>query len=252
MPLSQEERHQLIEKIRYFPIVLETVLASIYHEYLTAQPRPGEWSIVQIVHHMADAHMNAYVRFKLVLVEDYPTFKPYEQVDWAETPEAVDINVQDSILILQGLHNRWTMLMDSLTPEQWERKGLHPDLGEISLEGLLEGYERHGRNHLEQIDQTLKAAVIQRTQRFFKCVFPDGITEEDYSLLAYALYHHGEMSYRQIAVAMSQLRGGYYLDYLYYEYDQTEPTFQVNASDAQNLWESLLNCGFKEWDGQLT
>jgi hypothetical protein len=249
MPLSQEERRPLIEKIRSFPAELKTVLASIPDEYLTARPRPAEWSIAQVVHHLADAHMNAYVRFKLVLVEDYPTFKPYEQVDWAETPEAVGSNVQDSVSILQGLHNRWTMLMDSLTPEQWERKGLHPDLGEISLEGLLEGYERHGRNHLEQIDQTFKAAVIQRTQRFFKCVFPGEVTEDEYSLLSYVLYHHGDMSYRQIAVVMSQLRGGYYLDYLYYEYDQTEPTFQVNAADAQNLWQRLLDCGFKEWNG---
>ena len=149
MPLNQEERLQLIQKLRHFPIELKTVLTSIADEYLTSQSRSGEWTIAQIVHHLADAHMNAYIRFKLVLVEDYPTFKPYEQVDWAETPEAGDINVQDSISILQGLHNRWTRLMESLMPEQWERKGLHPDLGEISLEGLLEGYARHCQNHMQ-------------------------------------------------------------------------------------------------------
>jgi hypothetical protein len=163
MPLNQEERRSLIEKIRSFPVELKIVLASIADEYLTARPRPAEWSIAQVVHHLADAHMNAYVRFKLVLVEDYPTFKPYEQVDWAETPEAVGSNVQDSVSILQGLHNRWTMLMDTLAPEQWERKGLHPDLGEISLEGLLEGYERHSQNHMNQIQETLKAVLQNRS-----------------------------------------------------------------------------------------
>ena len=164
MSLSPEERRPLIEKIRSFPVELKNILASIADEYLTVRPRPGEWTIAQVVHHLADAHMNAYIRFKLVLVEDYPTFKPYEQVDWAETPEAVSINVQDSVSILQGLHNRWAMLMESLTPEQWERKGLHPDLGEISLEGLLEGYARHSQNHMQQIEQTLQAAMQSRTE----------------------------------------------------------------------------------------
>ena len=163
MPLSREERHLLIDRIRYFPSELASILTPIADDFLTAQSRPGEWTVAQIVHHLADAHMNAYIRFKLILVEDYPTFKPYEQVDWAETPEAVGANVHDSVLILQGLHNRWTMLMGSLTPEQWERKGLHPDLGEISLEGLLEGYARHCQNHMQQIKETLSIAVQNKS-----------------------------------------------------------------------------------------
>ncbi len=155
--LNPDERKPLIDKIRYFPDELDSVLKELTADQLTNESLPGEWTVAQVVHHLADAHMNAYIRFKLVLVEDYPTFKPYEQVDWAETPEAVSANIQNSAFILRGLHDRWTALMDSLTDEQWKRKGLHPDLGEISLEGLLEGYARHSQNHLDQINKTLNA-----------------------------------------------------------------------------------------------
>lgn len=156
--MTPEERRPLINRIRRFPDELRTVLAPLSDTELTAQTIPSEWTVAQVVHHLADAHMNAYIRFKLVLVEDYPTFKPYEQEDWAETPEAVSGHVEDSLAIIQGIHGRWTRLMDVLTDEEWVRKGLHPVLGEISLEGLLEGYARHSQNHLDQILKILNAA----------------------------------------------------------------------------------------------
>lgn len=157
--MTPEERRPLIKKIRSFPDELRAVVTPLSASQLTAESIPGEWTVAQVIHHIADAHMNAYIRFKLVLVEDYPTFKPYEQEDWAETPEAVSDQVADSLAIIQGLHGRWTRLMDALTDDQWPRKGLHPVLGEISLEGLLEGYARHSQNHLDQILKTLKAAA---------------------------------------------------------------------------------------------
>lgn len=153
--MTPEERRPLIAKIRHFPTELRAVVTPLDAETLTREALPNEWTVAQVVHHLADAHMNAYVRFKLVLVEDYPTFKPYEQEDWAETAEAVWAEIDDSLAILDGLHRRWTYLMDTLSDQQWQRKGLHPVLGEISLEGLLEGYARHSQNHLDQILKTL-------------------------------------------------------------------------------------------------
>jgi len=160
--VSQTERQTLINQLRQFPDEFEAVVSPLSAADLTFESLPGEWTVAQIVHHLADAHMNAYVRFKLVLTEEYPTFKSYEQVDWAKTPEAVGTNVEDSLAILRGLHHRWAMLMDTLTNEQWGRRGLHPDLGEITLQGLLEGYVRHSRNHLDQIAKTLEATAAKK------------------------------------------------------------------------------------------
>ncbi len=155
--MTPEERTPLIAKLRSFPDLLESALRDISTDQLTVEALPGEWTIAQVVHHLADAHMHAYARFKHIQVEDYPTFKPYEQTDWAETAEACDANIADSLAILRGLHQRWTRLMESLTEEQWARQGLHPDLGAISAEGLLIGYVNHSQNHLLQIGKTAEA-----------------------------------------------------------------------------------------------
>ncbi len=155
--MTPDERRTLIAKLRSFPDVLDAALRSISVDQLTVEALPGEWTIAQVVHHLADAHMHAYARFKHIQVEDYPTFKPYEQTDWAETADACDAQIADSLAILRGLHHRWTRLMESLTDEEWARKGLHPDLGEISAEGLLIGYVNHSQNHLLQIGKTAEA-----------------------------------------------------------------------------------------------
>ncbi len=155
--MTPDERLPLIEIVRQFPDVLEVVLRPLSPEQLLLEALPGEWTVAQVVHHLADAHMNAFLRFKWIVVEDYPTFKPYEQIDWAETAEATDTSVLDSLAILRGLHHRWARLMDSLSEAQWQRKGLHPVLGEITTEELLLGYVRHSQNHLDQIAKTLQA-----------------------------------------------------------------------------------------------
>lgn len=155
--MTPEERQALIAELRDFPQVFEDTLNAVPEELLTTKVIPGEWTIAQVLHHLADAHMNAFIRLKLILVEDYPTFKPYEQEDWAETPEASDMFVPDSLAILRGLHHRWSRLMQAMDESQWQRKGLHPELGEISTEELLTGYVRHSHNHFNQIMKTLNA-----------------------------------------------------------------------------------------------
>jgi hypothetical protein len=156
--LTPEQRREMIDMIRQLPAQLETALKALNDYQLKTRFIPGEWSVIQNVHHLADSHMNAFIRTKLLLLEDHPTIKPYNQDDWAETVEATETPLEASLLILRGLHQRWADLFDSLKDEDWACSGLHPESGEITVESLLRTYSRHGVGHIEQIQKTLAAA----------------------------------------------------------------------------------------------
>lgn len=156
--MTPEEHSVLIEKIRTFPAQLEAMLWDLTHEQLTTSFLAGEWSAAQNVHHLADSHMNAFIRFKLILLEDNPTLKPYNQNDWAETVDAQETDIENSLSILRGLHRRWASLMESLSDEQWARSGYHPEnKRQVTLESILEYYAAHGEGHIDQINRTLAA-----------------------------------------------------------------------------------------------
>jgi len=103
-----------------------------------------------VVHHLADSHMNAVVRTKLILTEDGPPLKGYNQDDWAQLPDT-RLPIRPSLDLLKGLHERWTRLLQSITEEQWVRTGMHSESGQITLENILNTYSRHGENHVAQI-----------------------------------------------------------------------------------------------------
>jgi hypothetical protein len=105
----------------------------------------------QVGHHLADSHLNAYVRFKLALTEDEPTIKTYEQQLWAETPDAKTAPVELSLTLLDSLHQRWSILLRSLSPPDFNRRFTHPEHGKITLERLLGLYAWHGRHHTAHI-----------------------------------------------------------------------------------------------------
>ena len=110
------------------------------------------WTIRQIVHHLADSHMNAFVRFKLALSEDVPTIKPYDETRWSEIVDAREGPIEPSLLILDGIHARWSDLVDRLGPDQLRRKFHHPQMGrDVSLEEALTMYVWHTDHHLGQI-----------------------------------------------------------------------------------------------------
>ncbi|MBI5667594.1 MAG: putative metal-dependent hydrolase [Chloroflexi bacterium] len=155
--LTPEQRQELINIIRNFPAQLEARVKDLDERQLKTRFIPGEWSVIQNVHHLADSHMNAYIRTKLLLLEDRPTIKPYNQNDWAETPDATETPLEVSLAILRGLHARWADLFDSLKEEDWACSGIHPESGEITIESLLQTYARHGAGHIEQINKTLAA-----------------------------------------------------------------------------------------------
>ncbi len=155
--LTQEERRQQIAIIRAAPEKFEALVKGLSDEALTAHPLEGEWSVAQNIHHLADSHMNAYIRFKFILMQENPTIMPYDQDDWAATADSNSPHIASSLAILRGLHDRWTALMASLDDAQWERTGIHPEVGTITLEWILTHYVEHSQIHIDQITRTRAA-----------------------------------------------------------------------------------------------
>jgi hypothetical protein len=153
---TPEQRRAYIETIATFPDVLEALVTPLTDAQLTTHFIPNEWTVAQNVHHLADAHMNSFIRCKLILTEERPTLKPYNQETWAETPE-YNTPIAFSLSILRGLHGRWAAFFSSLTEDQWARTAFHPEYGEINLDGMVEAYHRHCHVHLDQIQKTLAA-----------------------------------------------------------------------------------------------
>lgn len=140
-----------ISKIAELPKVLNSAVHGLSDEQLETTYREGGWTLKQVVHHIADSHMNAYIRMKLVLTEQYPTFKPYEQDNWAMTPDGYRFDIQPSLKIIEGMHARMTELLSSTSSADWERKAYHPESGDMTLLDLLEKYADHGAGHVKQI-----------------------------------------------------------------------------------------------------
>jgi hypothetical protein len=113
--------------------------------------------VAQNVHHVADSHMNAFIRVKLALTEDYPTIKPYNQDAWALTPDVQNVPIEHSLALIAALHTRWCALWDSMSDEQWLRMIKHPEAGDVTVEGILKTYSDHGVGHIDQIQRTLAA-----------------------------------------------------------------------------------------------
>lgn len=154
--LSANERQSLIEAMRRLPDDLEASVAGLTTADLDTPFMPGEWTVAQNVHHIADSHMNAFIRTKLALTEASPTIKPYDQEAWAETVDASG-DIGASLALIRGLHERWCSLWDRLSDEQWQRPYVHPDSGPQVIEDLLTVYARHGAGHIDQIERTLAA-----------------------------------------------------------------------------------------------
>jgi hypothetical protein len=113
--------------------------------------REGGWTIRQIVHHIPDSHIHSYSRFKLALTEDQPTIKPYDEARSAELPEARTAPLEISLDLVEALHRRWVLMLDSMTGADFERSLRHPEIGVLKLKSLVAGYGWHSRHHVAQI-----------------------------------------------------------------------------------------------------
>ncbi len=156
--LSQELLEGYITDIETFPSRLKKELATLNDEQLDTPYRPDGWTLRQVVHHCADSHMNSLTRFKLALTEDKPTIKPYYEERWAELADSKTMPVQQSLLLLEGLHARWTVLLWSLTAAELKRSFIHPEHGkEFRLDENLGIYAWHCNHHLAHITMLKKA-----------------------------------------------------------------------------------------------
>ncbi|MCU0497862.1 MAG: DinB family protein [Anaerolineae bacterium] len=149
-------RQNSIARLETFPARFRDLVTPLSPEDL-AKRLPGEWSVLQIIHHVADSHINAMLRFKKPLTEDRPNLPNYDQDAFALLGD-YDAPISWTLQILEGIHARLVRLLESLSEEQWQRTGLHPSWGEVTVEELAQRYADHGDNHIEQIQRTLANA----------------------------------------------------------------------------------------------
>lgn len=147
--LTQEQRNASIATLARLPAELRALTAALSDPQLERHYRPGGWTVRQLVHHVADSHLNAYARMRLALTEVSPSIKPYDETKWADLEDARTLPVAPSLALLEALHQRWVVLLRSLTNEQWLRTYRHPEMGEQTMEQVLALYDWHSRHHLE-------------------------------------------------------------------------------------------------------
>lgn len=149
--LDDGERREMIDQIEAAPARLRAAVAGLTAEQLDTPYRPGGWTVRQVVHHVPDSHLNAYVRFKLALTEPEPAIKTYDEALWAELPDTRAVPVEVSLVLLETLHRRWVALLRSLAAADFEKTLRHPDHGVINLNQLLGIYSWHGRHHVAHV-----------------------------------------------------------------------------------------------------
>ncbi len=142
-----------IQIIREFPAKIISKANSFSEKQLEETYRSGGWTARQVIHHCADSHMNAFIRFKLALTEDLPTIKPYAEAAWAELVDAKHLPLNSSLQILEGLHFRWSTLLDGIQEKDWHRGFIHPEHGhELKLYEVVSLYSWHCRHHYGHLE----------------------------------------------------------------------------------------------------
>jgi hypothetical protein len=165
-PIGQFNRPEIITKnildkwiteISTFPNRLTSEVNNLTENQLDTKYRPNGWTIRQVIHHCADSHMNSLTRFKLALTEDQPTIKPYFEERWAELLDSKNMPIQPSIKILEGIHERWSVLLQNLTDDQFEKEFIHPEHGKIfRIDENIGLYAWHCNHHLAHIKEAKK------------------------------------------------------------------------------------------------
>ncbi len=140
-----------VDEIEALPGLLRSTVSGMDATQLGTPYRPEGWTVQKVVHHLADSHLNSFVRFKWALTEERPTIKAYDEVRWAETPDAGSAPLGPSLDWLDALHKRWCVLLRALSPEQLDREFVHPVSGPVSLRVNVGIYAWHGRHHRAHI-----------------------------------------------------------------------------------------------------
>jgi hypothetical protein len=156
-PFDSATRKKLIDTLEQAPARYRALAGALSDAQLDTPYRPGGWTIRQVVHHVPDSHMNAYIRMKWAMTEETPSIKVYEEQLWAELPEAKSGNAELSLALLEALHRRWVTFLRLLPDDAFQRAFVHPEWKRITIEEALALYAWHGRHHAAHIEQGLAA-----------------------------------------------------------------------------------------------
>jgi uncharacterized damage-inducible protein DinB len=148
---TPERRAGWIRDIAQAPARLREAVRGLSDAQLDTPYRPDGWTVRQVVHHLADSHMHAYARFRLAVTENEPTIKPYDEKLWAELADARSAPVDLSLTLVDALHQRWALFLQSLSETDFGRKLRHPEIGLVVLGGYLGSYAWHSRHHVAHI-----------------------------------------------------------------------------------------------------
>ena len=149
--ISSQERNAAIAVLAAMPGRLRNAVQGLDREQLDTPYREGGWTVRQTVHHIADSHMNAFIRVRLALTEDWPSIKPYDEKTWALLGDSTGAPVGWSLDLIESLHARWVMMLDSLSDEQWARGVNHPERGPMTIEYTTLLYAWHSKHHVAHI-----------------------------------------------------------------------------------------------------
>jgi hypothetical protein len=155
--IDEATRQRLIGDIDAMPAALAAALDGLTEAQLDTPYRDGGWTVRQVVHHLADSHMNAYIRMRLAVTEDNPTLKPYDESRWAEIPDARTGDVSLSLPLIEALHRRMVTFLRNLAPGDFATPIVHPESGQLTIDKLLQIYGWHSRHHVAHIT-SLRAA----------------------------------------------------------------------------------------------
>jgi uncharacterized damage-inducible protein DinB len=144
------ERAAHLDVLRLLPGHLKAAVAGLDDSQLDTPYREGGWTVRQLVHHVADSHANAYIRFKLALTEDWPTIKPYEEAEWAKLADS-KLPIDVSLNLLTAIHERWLVVLESMREAEFERGYVHPVSGRQQLGVVLANYSWHSRHHTAHV-----------------------------------------------------------------------------------------------------
>lgn len=149
---SEKEKDARIADVLFLPRMLEYAVLNLDEKQIQTPYREGGWTIHQLVHHLADSHMNSFIRFKLALTEDNPAIKPYDEDQWSRLPDVSNLPINVSITLLHSLHRRWHTLLESMSEQDFKRTVFHPERQRnISLWDMLLIYAWHGKHHVAHI-----------------------------------------------------------------------------------------------------
>jgi hypothetical protein len=147
------ERTAHVARLAAQPATLAALLDGLDEHDVSAPYRPGGWTVGQLVHHLADSHLNAFIRVKLGLTEHEPTIKPYEQDAWVQLADATTLSPHVSVALFAATHIRLNAVLDAMAPEQFTRRLVHPENGVMTLDQVVAMYAWHGDHHLAQLEQ---------------------------------------------------------------------------------------------------